>query len=271
MTPSTALSTKITLTQAPIKAILRSLRDATAATGAYVGLLLEVARDLMRGGVNPGELTRQIVKIGSSSVPIVILTALFTGMVLALQTAFGLQRFGARNYVGNVVGLAVVRELGPVLTALMLSGRVGAGIAAEIASMVATEQVDAIRALGANPIRKLVTPKIVAAVIALPLLVTIATLTGIYGGAVVAVFDLNITAHMYYHSLIYTLTLRDVFDSVIKSGLFGFLIVSIACFKGLRSRGGTEGVGLTTTEAVVTSSIIIFVANLLITRLLLLF
>jgi phospholipid/cholesterol/gamma-HCH transport system permease protein len=249
---------------------MTQLRRNIESLGAYGNMLYEVCRDVFRHGVNLRELSRQIVRMGLNSIPIVILTAGFTGMVLALQTAYGLHRFGAKNYVGNVVGLGLVRELGPVLTALMLSGRVGAGIAAEIASMVATEQVDAIRALGANPIRKLVSPRIIAGLIVMPLLAVIANLVGMWGGAMVAVYELDLTAHLYYRSLMYTLLIGDVFDGLIKSGCFGFFLVSIACFKGLRSRGGTEGVGVTTTEAVVTASIVIFVSDFFITKLLIL-
>ena len=214
-------------------------------------------------------LSKQIVWIGINSLPIVLVTAIFSGMVLALQTAYGLHRFGAKNYVGNVVGLALIRELGPVLTALMLAGRVGAGVAAEIGSMVVTEQVDAIRSLGADPIRKLVSPRVVAGIITGPLLVVLANITGVYGGLVVAVLELNISAYTYYRSLLYTILIHDVFDGLIKSAVFGFLVVSIACFKGLRCRGGTEGVGLTTTAAVVTGSLVVFVSDFFITKLLL--
>lgn len=237
--------------------------------GAYGIMLTGVGRDFAFHGVNVKELARQIVRIGVASIPVVVLTAIFTGMVLALQTAYGLQRFGAKNYVGNLVGLALVRELGPVLTALMLCGRVGAGIAAEIASMVATEQVDAMRALGADPLRKLVTPRIVAAMIVVPLLVVLADLIGIYGGALIAVYELDITAHQYYRSIVTMVVLRDVMDGFIKSSIFGFLIVTIACFKALHSRGGTEGVGATTTSAVVTGSIAVLVSDLFITKFLL--
>lgn len=248
---------------------MSALRYWTSSLGAYGLLVLEAIRDFLKHGVSWSELNKQINRIGMQSMPIVILTALFSGMVLALQTAYGLQRFGAKNYVGNVVGLGLIRELGPVLTAIMLCGRVGAGIAAEIASMVVTEQVDAMRALGANPISKLVTPRLVAALITLPSLVVFANAVGIYGGALIGVYDLGITAHMYYRSLIYTIFIKDVADGLIKSAIFGFLFVSIACFKGLNARGGTEGVGLTTTAAVVTGSIVIFVSNFFITKFLL--
>jgi phospholipid/cholesterol/gamma-HCH transport system permease protein len=249
--------------------ILESLRYAIRSLGDYVLMLREVFSGILRRGINFKELTRQVVLIGVNSIPIVILTSVSTGMVLALQTAYGLQRFGAKNYVGNISGLAFVRELGPVLTAIALAGRVGAGIAAEISSMVSTEQVDAMKALGANPIDKLVAPKILASIICTPLLVVFADVVGVYGGLLVVVYELGLSAHIYIRSLLYTLLFRDVFDGLIKSAVFGFLLVSIACFKGLRSKGGTQGVGITTTEAVVTGSMVIFAADFLLTKLLL--
>ena len=246
------------------------LQDKIKSLGSYALMVGEVFRDLTTRGVNARELARQIIKIGRDSLPVVLLTAAFTGMVLALQTAYGLQRFGAKNYVGNIVGLALVRELGPVLTAVMLCGRVGAGIAAEIGSMVVTEQVDAIRALGANPINKLVTPRIVAAMLAVPALVVFCTLVGIFGGQLVAVCELNQTAYMYHRALYYTIMVRDILDAMIKSAIFGFLVVSIACYHGLSAKGGTEGVGRATTTAVVTGSIAVFISDFFVTKMLIL-
>ncbi|MCO6430031.1 MAG: ABC transporter permease [Deltaproteobacteria bacterium] len=236
--------------------------------GAYAGILAEAWHDLRCGRVSWREVSRQVVVIGLQSLPIVIITSIFTGMVLALQTAYGLQRFGAKNYVGNIVGLAIVRELGPVLTAVMLCGRVGAGIAAEIASMVATEQVDAMKALGASPTAKLVAPRLMAALLVLPLLAVFANVIGIYGGMIIAVHELGLTGHNFYRGLMDTVVIRDFLDGLIKSAIFGFLLVSISCYKGLTTTGGTEGVGRSTTSAVVTSSIVIFVADFFITKLL---
>ncbi len=238
------------------------------ALGAYFHLLSDVVKDIGKNGISLREVSRQIILMGISSIPIVLLTAVFTGMVLALQTAYGLHRFGAKNYVGNLVGLSLSRELGPVLTAVMVCGRVGAGIAAEIASMVVTEQVDAIRALGGDPIRRLVTPRVVAGTISMPLLAGIAVITGILGGGLVAVLELDITAHQYYRSFLYAVRIPDVTDGLIKSVGFGILVSSIACFKGLRCRGGTEGVGLTTTSAVVTGSLMVFISNFFFTKIL---
>jgi phospholipid/cholesterol/gamma-HCH transport system permease protein len=238
------------------------------ALGAYANLIRDVLRDIRRHGLDVRETSKHIVAIGISSLPIVLLTAVFTGMVLALQTAYGLQRFGAKNYVGNLVGLALARELGPVLTAVMVCGRVGAGIAAELGSMVVTEQVDAIRALGGDPVRRLVTPRIVAGTISMPLLSGLALLIGVWGGLVVAVGELGITTHQYYRSYLYAVQIRDVIDGLIKSIAFGLIVSSIACYKGLSCRGGTEEVGKTTTAAVVTGSLAVFVSNFFITKLL---
>jgi len=238
--------------------------------GRYGILVRDLLFDLFSHGVDRKELSRQMIKIGMDSMAIVLLTSIFTGMVLALQTAYGLQRFGAKNYVGNIVGLAMIRELGPVLTAIVLCGRVGAGIAAEVGSMVVTEQVDAMRALGANPINKLVAPRVLAAVIVVPLLVVFSNYIGIFGGVLVAVYELNITAYTYYRSLVYTIFIRDFIHGMIKSGVFGFLVVSIACYKGLQCRGGTEGVGQATTSAVVVGSMVIFIADFLMTKFLIL-
>lgn len=238
------------------------------ALGSYALLVWAVLCDIRRHGIDVRETSKHIVAIGIRSLPIVLLTAVFTGMVLALQTAYGLQRFGAKNYVGNLVGLALARELGPVLTAVMVCGRVGAGIAAELASMVVTEQVDALRALGGDPIRRLVTPRLIAGFISMPLLAGLALLIGVSGGLFVAVEELGITAHQYYRSYLYAVQIRDVVDGLIKSVAFGGIVVSIACYKGLACRGGTEEVGKTTTAAVVTGSLAVFVSNFFITKLL---
>lgn len=248
-----------------------AVRQLSASLGRYTLLLGDVVRDIARNGINVREVLRQIVWIGNNSLPIVLLTAVFTGMVLALQTAYGLHRFGAKNYVGNLVGLALAKELGPVLTAVMVCGRVGAGIAAEIASMTVTEQVDAIRSLGGDPIRRLVTPRIVAGLISMPLLSGIAVITGVLGGLTVATLELGITSHQYYRSYLYAVQIYDVVEGLIKSFCFGLIVVSIACYKGLQCRGGTEGVGLTTTSAVVTGSLAVFIANFFLTKLLIMF
>ncbi len=244
------------------------LRQKLEGIGRYGMMVSDTCGDILKNGIELRELSRQIVVIGTLSLPIVLLTAAFSGMVIALQTAYGLERFGGKNYVGNILGLSITRELGPVLSAVMVCGRVGAGIAAEIGSMAVTEQIDAIRCLGANPIRKLVAPRLLAGIIVLPLLVISADLIGIYGGALIAVYELNLSSHLVTSGLTSTLVIRDVTDGLLKSSLFGALLVSIACYQGLQTRGGTVGVGRATTQAVVIGSISIFIANFFATKLL---
>jgi phospholipid/cholesterol/gamma-HCH transport system permease protein len=238
--------------------------------GIYIQLVMATVRDICTRGVNAKDFFKYVVEIGNKSLPISLLTAIFTGMVLALQTAYGLQRFGVKQYVGNIVSLSLVRELGPVLTGIMICGRVGAGITAEIASMVVTEQVDAIRALGANPIRKLVSPRLLAGMVVMPMLALFADIIGIIGGGMIAVWELRLPYHTYYRSVITFVTISDVLDGLIKATAFGFIIITIACFYALQCRGGTEGVGRATTAAVVTGSIAILVSDFFLTKLLIL-
>jgi phospholipid/cholesterol/gamma-HCH transport system permease protein len=246
----------------------KGYHSSISSLGQYGLMIRDSIINIITRRVEAKETLKQVVVIGVQSLPIVLLTGLFTGMVLALQTAYGLHRFGAKNYVGNITGLGFVKELGPVLTAIIICGRIGAGIAAEIASMTVTEQVDAMRALGADPIEKLVSPRIFAAIIATPLLVIAANIIGMYGGLLVAVYELQLSAHQYYRSILYTLIIGDVIDGIAKGIVFGFLVVSIACHKGLTTGGGTEGVGKTTTSAVVTGSVVIFISDYFMTKLL---
>jgi len=239
--------------------------------GGYFLMLSATFRGVFKRGLDKEAAVEQIVKIGVNSIPIVFLTALFTGMVLALQTAYGLERFGAKNYVGNITGLGFLRELGPVLTAIVISGRVGAGVSAEIASMVVTEQIDAMKALGADPFQKLVAPRLIASMIVCPCLVVMSDIIGIYGGLLVSVYELGLSSHLYVNSLLTTILLRDFTDGLLKSVVFGFLVVSVACYKGLQVSGGTQGVGQATTSAVVAGSIVIFISDFFLTKLLLLF
>jgi phospholipid/cholesterol/gamma-HCH transport system permease protein len=215
------------------------------------------------------ELLVQFEAIAVRSTMIVAVTALFTGMVLALQTVVSLTRFGAKPYTGSFVGLAMALELAPVLTALMVAGRVGAGITAEIGSMAVTEQVDAIRAMGADPVQKLVLPRVLAATLALPLLTVIANVLGVLGGMLVAE-GYGITTSFYYQSVATTVTLGDYASGVIKTFFFGWCIASVGCFMGLRTQGGTVGVGRSTTRAVVVSSISVFVSDFFLSKLMLL-
>jgi phospholipid/cholesterol/gamma-HCH transport system permease protein len=215
------------------------------------------------------ETLRQVEAIGSRSTTIVLLTALFTGMVLALQTGFALARFGAKPYVGAVVGLSLARELAPVLTALMVAGRVGAGIAAEIGSMTVTEQVDAIRSMGADPVQKLVVPRVVAATLSLPLLTAMAGILGMLGGLVIATTQFGITANFYLQTIFNNVTVDDFVSGLAKTFVFGWIIAMVGCYFGLTTSGGTVGVGHATTRAVVAASISVLISDFFLTKALL--
>lgn len=215
------------------------------------------------------ETLRQMDAIGVRSTPIVAVTATFTGMVFSLQTAFALARFGAKPYVGGVLALALLRELGPALAAVMFAGRVAAGITAELGSMQVTEQVDAIRVMGADPVQKLVLPRVAAATLMLPLLTVFADALGLAGGLVVASTQYHISPHFFLQTVTYNATLNDLLSGIAKSFFFGAIIGWVGCYMGLTTSGGTVGVGSATTRAVVTSSISVLVADFFLTKVLL--
>jgi phospholipid/cholesterol/gamma-HCH transport system permease protein len=214
------------------------------------------------------DVVQQFDQIGLGSLTVVVLTGLFTGAVLALQTGFTLDQFGARPFVGRLVSASMIKELGPVLTALMLAGRVGSGIAAELGSMVVADQVNALRALGTDPIRKLVAPRVLAGTIMCPILTVIADVVGIFGGWVIAVTQLRVASSLYWSSVFEALYPEDPWMGLIKPFFLGFVIVSIGCHVGLRTRGGTQGVGRSTTNAVVAASVAVLAVDFFITRLL---
>ena len=216
-------------------------------------------------------LMEQLHHLGVRSLSITIITALFTGMVLALQTAHTLGIYGAKMLIADAVSLSIVRELGPVLTALLVAGRVGAGITAEIGTMAVTEQVDAIRALGASPVQKLVVPKVLATLIMLPALTILADFIGIFGGMIISVKDLGQTAGYYTQHVISALSFDDIFSGVGKTVFFAGFIAIIGCYNGLNAKGGADGVGRATTSTVVTASILILISNFFLTKLFLLF
>jgi len=209
----------------------------------------------------------QMDEIGVKSLTIVLLTSLFTGMVLALQSAYQMQRMSAEMYIASLVSLSMVRELGPVLTALVIAGRVGASITAELGTMKVTEQIDALEALATNPIKYLVVPRFLALLIMLPLLTVYADMVGILGGYSIGVFKLGIGSSMYWKMTYDPLIFKDVFTGLIKSTAFGIIIAIIACFQGLNTEGGAEGVGRATTLAVVISFIMIIAADCFFTAL----
>lgn len=210
---------------------------------------------------------RQMLIMGVQSIPVILLTAVFTGMVLALQTTYQLAKFGAQSYIGGIVGLSMTRELGPVLTALMLAGRVGAAIAAEIGTMSVTEQIDALETLATNPIRYLVVPRVVAGMIMLPLLTSVADFIGMFGGYVVAIVTFNIPSHSYINGIQSMIIPADILIGLFKTVIFGAIIATVSSYFGFETRGGAEGVGKSTTVSVVTSSIMILLADVLLTAL----
>ncbi len=201
------------------------------------------------------DFVEQLNAIGYGSMTVVILTGLFTGAVLALQSGFTLDQFGARPFVGRLVSASMIKELGPVLTALMLAGRVSSGIAAELGSMVVTEQVNALRALGTDPVRKLVVPRVLAGILMTPVLTVVANTVGLLGGWVVSVKTLRVSSGLYWSSVVDGLFMEDVWMGVLKPFFLGFIIVTVGCHVGLRTRGGTQGVGRATTNAVVAASV----------------
>jgi phospholipid/cholesterol/gamma-HCH transport system permease protein len=208
----------------------------------------------------------QMDAMGVGSLNIVALTGLFTGMVLALQTALSLQTFGAKNYVGRVVSLSMVRELGPVLTALMVAGRVGSGIAAELGSMIVTDQINAMRAMGSDPLRKLVVPRLIAGLTMVPMLTILSDTVGLVGGWLIAQLLLKIPGGLYFSSATDALSISDIIGGIIKPVVFGFIIAMVGCYLGLNTSGGTQGVGKATTQSVVVCSVLILASDFLLTR-----
>ena len=208
---------------------------------------------------------RQLVDVGYNSLPVVGLTTIFTGMVLALQSYTGFSRFSAEGAVATVVVLSITRELAPVLAGLMVAGRIGAAMAAEIGTMRVTEQIDALTTLATNPLQYLVAPRIIAGIITLPLLVLVGDVIGIFGGYLVSIYKLGFNSGNYLHQTIQYLEFMDVVSGLIKAAFFGFFIAVMGCYHGYYSQGGAQGVGTATTNAVVSSSILILIFNYLLT------
>jgi len=231
-------------------------------------MLGKTGRALVTRPFYPRDVVEQFEAIGVESLTVVLLTGMFTGMVLALQSGLTLDQFGARSRVGQLVSASMVKELGPVLTGLMVAGRVGSGIAAELGSMMVTEQIAALRALGTDPIRKLVLPRILAGFFMVPLLTVVSGGVGMVGGWLVAVSQLQIDSGVYWNSVVVGLYIQDVWMGLIKPFFIGLAIVSIGCHVGLRTSGGTQGVGRATTNAVVVSSVAVIAVDFLVTQLL---
>ncbi len=215
------------------------------------------------------DLLAQMDLIGVGSVPIVTLTGFFIGVVMVLQTSSQFERFGETALTGDAVALALVRELGPVIAALLVTGRNGSAIASELGSMVVTEQIDAMRALGTDPIRKLVTPRVVASILMLPLLTAVSDFVGLVGGFIVAHFTLQLGAVQFWSRAIDALAFGDLVQGMAKPLFYGLILSTVACYQGLNVRGGTQGVGRATTSATVVASVSIIMSDAVISRLLL--
>lgn len=249
---------------------LAAVGRATLVSCETIGRILLFAIDAMlrglRGPWYPRQILRQMLEIGYFSLPVVGLTAIFTGMVLALQSYTGFSRFEAQNAIPNIVVLSMTRELGPVLAGLMVAGRVGAAMAAELGTMRVTEQIDALATLATDPMRYLVFPRLIAGIVMLPLLVLVADIIGVMGGFLVSTLKLGFGPIEYVNRTFEHLETEDVISGLVKAAVFGFIVALMGCYQGYHSRGGAQGVGAATTIAVVSASILILTADYMLTE-----
>jgi phospholipid/cholesterol/gamma-HCH transport system permease protein len=249
--------------------IIASLGRVTIAfvreTGRMGVFLKDIFRWMWRPPFKFGAAVEQMVEVGVLSFPVVMFTAIFTGMVLSLQTYTGFQRFGAESMVGTVVALSMTRELGPVLTGLIVAGRAGSSMTASLGTMRVTEQIDALYTLAANPVKYLVVPRVIAGVLMLPVLACLSDVIGMMGGYVVSVYSLDANPVTYMERSFDFLEFKDVFSGLVKAAAFGFIISVIGCYYGFYTEGGAEGVGKATTRSVVVAFLLIFVANYMLT------
>ena len=246
--------------------MLDFLKPPVAAVQDFFLLTGRALRNVFRKPHYGDDIAMQMDIIGVGSLPIVIMTGFFSGAVMALQMSRALAQYGQVGRTGMVVSITLVRELGPVLTALLVAGRNSSGIASELGSMKVTEQIDAMRALGTDPIQKLVTPRLIATCVMLPMLTIIADFVGMFGGFIVAYFLLNLTGRQYWTSVWQALEWNDVAQGLIKPFVFAFVVALVGCWYGLNTTGGTQGVGRATTQAVVGASVLIFVLTFFITK-----
>src|SRR5690348_4773222 len=237
-----------------------------ATIGAVAAFAARAIQQTVRPPYFKAQIARQMLEIGYYSLPVVGLTAIFTGMVLALQSYTGFARFSAESAIPNIVVVSLTRELGPVLAGLMVAGRVGAAMAAELGTMRVTEQIDALSTLSTNPLKYLVVPRLIAGLISLPCLVAVADIIGVFGGYVIAVYKLGFNSSAYVKHTVDFLTTLDVVSGLTKAAVFGFVVALMGCYHGYHSRGGAQGVGAATTNAVVSASILILVSNYFLTE-----
>ncbi|MEE9301079.1 MAG: ABC transporter permease [Alphaproteobacteria bacterium] len=250
----------------PLALIGRSVLSIFGIAGRLTLFTLESSSHCFRPPFYPKLILHQMVKIGYHSLPVVGLTAIFTGMVLVLQTYTGFSDFAAESSIPIIVVRSLTRELGPVLAALMVAGRVGAATAAEIGTMRVTEQIDALTTLSTNPYKYLIAPRLIAGFISLPLLVAVAEIIGVMGGYLVSTYKLGFNPTVYIQNIFDALETLDIVSGLVKAAVFGFLIVLMGCYHGYNSRGGAQGVGAATTNAVVSGAALILVFNYIITE-----
>lgn len=243
------------------------LTRAAEATGELALLTGRAFVRLLRPPFEIRSWIDQMELVGVRSLGVAFITTLFTGMVLALQTAYSLPELGVKYYIGTVVSKSLVRELGPVLIALVVGGRIGAGMTAELGTMKVSEQIDAMRSMATDPVKKLVVPKLAATLVMLPVLTVLGDVMGILGGLLIAVWQLDLSAGFYLNDVLSALTLQDVVSGVGKSFFFAYFITIIACHRGLTARGGADGVGRATTDTVVQASIMVLVSDFFLTKL----
>ncbi len=246
------------------RGVLRLLEE----LGRFFTMLGRILLWAPRPPYDVSELLRQMVRVGVNSIPVVFLTTLFTGMVLALQSHHAFAKFNATSLVGSVVALSLMQELSPVLCSLMVTGRVGSSMAAEIGSMRITEQIDALKALATEPVQYLFVPRVLASVLVMPLLVVVGDVVGMYGGYFVSVELLGSNPTAYYESSFQYVDLNDFTAGLVKAGVFGLIFSVVSCVRGYYTTGGAEGVGRSTTQAVVTASLAILLTDFFLTRLL---
>lgn len=260
------------LVREPEPRYLQRLKQRILLLVAHLGQVARLFAGALRAGTRrPFEgkaIIAQFEAVGVASIGIVVVSSVFIGMVMAVQFAFGLRKFGGMEYTPRVIALSFARELAPTLTAVIVGGRIGAGMAAELGSMSVTEQIDAVRALGADPLKKLVWPRLVASVLVLPLLSGMALALGVGGAMVITATQFDIPAGFFFTSAVRSVTMMDFVSGLIKTPVFGALIALIGCHFGMITRGGTAGVGTSTTRTVVAISIAIFIADFFLTKLL---
>jgi len=249
-----------------LRPIGRTFLDGLEIIGRMALFTAKAIMQALRPPFYPRMILAQMVEIGYYSLPVVGMTAIFTGMVLALQSYTGFSRFNAETAIPNVVVISITRELGPVLAGLMVAGRIGAAMAAELGTMRVTEQIDALTTLSTNPFKYLIAPRLLAGLAMLPLLVVVADSIGVLGGYLVSVYKLGFNPNTYLRNTVDFVETLDIASGLVKAAVFGFIIALMGCYHGFHSKGGAQGVGKAATNAVVTASILILIANYIVTQ-----